>query len=279
MHQDGRTRLTTEKNELVPFLKWAGGKRWFIDRHRDLFPPIFNTYHEPFLGSGAIFFALNPTKGMLSDLNPDLVNAYNVIKNDWKGLLENLKKHQENHCLDYYYKIREQILRNPINRAAQFIYLNRTCWNGLYRVNLKGKFNVPIGTKISVILDTDDLKRMSRILQNVPIESLDFETAIDKAREKDFIFIDPPYTVKHNFNGFIKYNERLFSWNDQVRLRDAVLRAVSRGVKVLITNADHPSIRDLYINFKSKKSVPRASVLAADSRHRSPISEFIVRSW
>lgn len=271
--------MKTEKNELVPFLKWAGGKRWFIDRHRHLFPPVFDTYHEPFLGSGAIFFALNPTKGMLSDLNPDLVNAYNVIKNDWKDLIENLKKHQENHCLDYYYKIREQILRNPINRAAQFIYLNRTCWNGLYRVNLKGKFNVPIGTKTSVILNTDDFKSMSRILQKVSIESLDFETAVNKACEKDFIFIDPPYTVKHNFNGFTKYNERLFSWNDQVRLRDAVLRAVSRGVKVLITNADHPSIRDLYINFKSKKSVPRASVLAAHSRHRSQISEFIVRSW
>ena len=213
--------------EIIPFLKWAGGKRWFIFQHKDLFPQQFGTFFEPFLGSAAVFFELKPKKAKLSDVNSDLINVYQVIKTDWNALRKQLVKHQRWHSTEYYYNVRAQVPRTPITRAAKFIYLNRTCWNGLYRVNRKGQFNVPIGTKSSVILGTDNFQELSTILKSATTDTMDFERAIDTAQENDFAFIDPPYTVKHNHNGFIKYNERLFSWEDQVRLRDSIARGLS----------------------------------------------------
>lgn len=168
--------------------------------------------------------------------------------------------------------------RSPSARAARFIYLNRTCWNGLYRVNLRGEFNVPKGTKKCVVLDTDDFRRVSRVLGRASLVVSDFEPIIRRAGKGDLIFADPPYVTSHSNNGFLKYNEKLFSWDDQVRLRDCLIEAKEKGVYVLSTNADTPPIRQLYEDHFSVRSVTRSSVIAAGPGRRGKTSELIVTS-
>lgn len=265
------------RSQIAPFIKWAGGKRWFTSRYSHLFPSTYNTYYEPFLGGAAAFFALSPEKAHLSDLNEDLIGVYLAIQSDWKKLERELRKHQRGHSKKYYYKVRSSSPRTLITKAARFLYLNRTCWNGLFRVNLKGAFNVPIGTKTNVILDTDDFEATSKLLKGVSLSVNDFETTINKAEKGDLIFADPPYTVKHNKNGFLKYNEKIFSWDDQVRLRDSLFSAANRGVKIVLTNANHKTVRKLYSDFPKPTVVKRASVLAANSKFRAPIEELVVR--
>lgn len=260
----------------MPFLKWAGGKRWLAS---DLIKKIGQPkgrYIEPFLGGGAVFFALQPRKALLGDLNTELIETYKVIQSDWYGVQEKLEHHQKSHSKDYYYFTRSIIPNNPLDRAARFIYLNRTCWNGLYRVNLSGVFNVPIGTKNTVLLDTDDFQTISHLLQPAIIVSGDFEALINQAVKGDTIFADPPYTVRHKFNGFIKYNESLFSWQDQLRLRDACLKAIERGVKVFITNADHESIRKIYQDNFELNAIERYSSISGKSSARGKFSELII---
>lgn len=264
---------------IVPFLKWAGGKRWFVDQHRNLFPSSFKTYYEPFLGGAAAFFELRPKRAVLSDINPDLINVYQCISSNWKRLANELEEHQLRHSKSYYYRERSILHRSKYKRAAQFLYLNRTCWNGLYRVNLEGEFNLPIGTKNTVILDTDRFDLVSTLLRDVELACSDFECQIDSAKKNDFIFVDPPYTVKKNMNGFIKYNENLFSWEDQIRLRDALDRARSRGAEFLVTNANHRSVRDLYRDIGQLCSVSRVSRISGKVSAREPIKELVVRSW
>jgi DNA adenine methylase len=266
---------------MLPFLKWAGGKRWLTYSTDDLLPErnTFDRYFEPFLGGGAVFFFLHPERGILSDINPDLINTYQMIRDDWKELNKILKRYQRLHSDDFYYKMRSLSVEDPILKAARFIYLNRTCWNGLYRVNLKGEFNVPIGTKDKVVLETDNFEELSERLSGFKLKVSDFEVVIDKAEEGDFLFVDPPYTVKHNLNGFIKYNENLFSWADQVRLRDAVVRAVRRGVTVLVLNADHASIRTLYKGVGQMRSLSRASIIAGDPAARGNYTELAIKCY
>ena len=268
-----------EENSILPFLKWAGGKRWLASRHSNLFPNKFGSYFEPFLGSGAVFFELQPQRAFLSDINPNLINVYIAIRDSWPRVQATLKEHQKYHSRNYYYDIRDQIHSDLPTKAAQFLYLNRACWNGLYRVNKLGKFNVPKGTKTSIILDTDNFEAIAKILKSTKIETCDFEIALNRSDKDDFVFVDPPYTTKHNFNGFVKYNDKLFSWADQERLLDAVNRAKSRGVKVLITNADHAEVRHLYKGVGSFKSLKRASVLAGNSKYRSHVTEIVIRTW
>lgn len=267
-----------DSTPLTPFLKWAGGKRWFVKNHSDLLPEKFNTYYEPFLGSGAVFFSLKPKKAILADVNPNLIETYKAIKKDWKKVRTALLRHNRNHSPAYYYAERDRIRYSPYERAAQFIYLNRTCWNGLYRVNLSGKFNVPIGTKDTVILDTDNFAALAKCLKNTTLLKSDFESIINRAQKGDFVFIDPPYTINHNLNGFIKYNEKIFTWEDQVRLKNCVLKAHQRGALVIVTNANHPSIRELYEGFGSLKTLDRHSVLAGDASYRKASSELVIVS-
>lgn len=159
------------------------------------------------------------------------------------------------------------------------VYLNRTCWNGLYRVNKKGEFNVPIGTKTNVLLEEDNFELLSNILQFVNLDSCDFEITIDKAKKNDFIFVDPPYTVKHNLNGFVKYNENIFSWQDQIRLKNSISRAIDRGAHVLVTNANHKSIEELYKGCGKMILLNRASVIAGKAEARGIYSELAIKSW
>src|SRR6266852_6834887 len=272
-------RMSPCFDRCLPFLKWAGGKRWFAARYLDLLPPRFDRYIEPFLGSGALFFALNPPKAVLADLNGDLIETYVAIQKDWKRVSEILDKYQLAHSKEFYYLVRGSRPRSLASRAARLIYLNRTCWNGLYRVNVRGQFNVPMGTKENVVLASDDFCRISRMLRGASLVAADFESIICRARRKDLIFADPPYVTAHSQNGFLKYNEKLFSWDDQVRLMECLDKARRIGVRIVATNADTPSIRRLYQRSFSICTATRPSVIAASSSHRGTSSELVITSW
>jgi DNA adenine methylase len=262
----------------APFLKWAGGKRWLAEQVLNEVPPSFGTYFEPFLGSGAIYFALQPASAVLSDVNSDLINVYASIRSNREKVTDALREHHRKHCKEYYYKIRSCRMRTPHTRAAQFLYLNRTCWNGLYRVNLKGVFNVPIGTKTNVLLPADDFPTTAALLETAELHCRDFEETIDLAADGDLIFADPPYTIHHNHNGFIKYNENIFSWQDQVRLRDALKRASARGAHIIATNANHYSVRELYAEGFKFRPVSRVSIIAGSSSARKAYEELLIVS-
>ena len=261
----------------LPFLKWAGGKRWLVRDDVDVAPKRFKTYLEPFLGSGAVFFSLEPKKSILADVNSELVNSYNVIKTNWRSVESHLRKYEKSHDDEFYYKVREAKPRNDVTRAARFLYLNRTCWNGLYRVNLNGKFNVPRGSKDNVVLDTDNFRQTSRVLSNAQVLCQDFEVTLDMAVKGDFVYVDPPYTVNHNQNGFLKYNNNIFSWTDQIRLKQAVVRADDRGAMVTVSNADHGSIHALWKDVCEPQQVQRSSVIAGQSKYRKKTSEVLLR--
>jgi DNA adenine methylase len=258
-----------------PFLKWAGGKRWLVRRHRKFFPTDYDRYVEPFVGSGAVFFHLQPEKATLADRNGQLIDTYRTLRMYPGQIAMILKRYQRRHTKDFYYEMRASIPGTPIERAARFIYLNRVCWNGLYRVNLRGQFNVPIGTKKQVSFPDGFLERAAKLLRRARLVHSDFEVVIDNSTRGDFLYVDPPYTVRHNNNGFLKYNEILFSWADQIRLRDAVRRAARRGAKVLMTNAAHKPVIDLYAGFAEVNSVRRNSLIAGDSTFRGLLREVV----
>lgn len=264
---------------IEPFLKWPGGKRWLVAQHGHLLPARFHRYVEPFLGSGAVFFRLAPKSCILADTNEELIHAYRWIKRDWLTLDAILQEFHARHSEKFYYEMRDSEPTEGLARAARFIYLNRTCFNGMYRVNRSGRFNVPIGTKVSVAFPSGYLGEISKRLRAAKLRVLDFEKTLDLAEEGDFAFVDPPYTVMHNNNGFIKYNAKLFSWNDQKRLAGAVKRAAERGVSVLLSNADHSDVRDLYSGFGEHIQVGRASVLSASAEGRRATTELIVRCY
>lgn len=264
--------------DLQPIVKWAGGKRWLVRKPEGLFPDAYGRYFEPFLGGAAVYFHLAPTVAMLSDVNAELINVYQSIKDDWFSVACLLREHQALHSKEHYYLTRSNVPDCLIERAARTLYLNRTCWNGLYRVNLKGEFNVPIGTKNNVLADIDKFPAIAELFKTAEFSVRDFEVSIDAAESDDFVFVDPPYTVKHNLNGFVKYNENLFGWDDQVRLKEAVSRAVKRGVKVLVLNANHASIQELYEGF-DQVALSRANVLAGKSEFRGVYEELAIRCW
>ncbi|MFH1805441.1 MAG: Dam family site-specific DNA-(adenine-N6)-methyltransferase [Pseudomonadota bacterium] len=261
---------------MLPFLKWAGGKRWLFESQQYSLPFFTGTYFEPFLGGGAVFFNTLPNRSHLSDTNKYLIETYQSIKENPHNVEKLLKNHANSHNKDYYYTIRSKNYDNKYERSAKFIYLNRTCWNGLYRENQKGEFNVPIGTKDTVIFGNDDFSSWSNAMKNSEIVAEDFENSINRSKEGDFIFADPPYTVKHNMNGFVKYNQHIFAWEDQVRLRDSLKRAYERGVTFALTNADHESIRDLYSDFPPPRQLSRYSVISGKAQYRSQSTELLV---
>jgi DNA adenine methylase len=262
-----------------PFLKWAGGKRWLLQSGELPLPPNYTRFVEPFLGSGAAFFSLAAPAALLSDVNSELINLYRVIRDHPTEFRERLSRHGLNHSAEYYYGARASVPDNDLDRAARTLYLNRTCWNGLYRVNKRGEFNVPIGTKTNVIYLNEDFNQYSARLKSAELSVCDFEKTVDQAGAGDFLFVDPPYTVKHNFNGFIKYNEELFGWSDQIRLRDALVRAIDRGASIALTNADHDSIRELYTEILEYHQLQRHSVLSGLRKGRGPTTEALFLSY
>lgn len=265
-------------NELTPFLKWPGGKRWIVEKLMRNIPNFDGKYIEPFLGSGALFFALKPNCAILSDINNELIEVYFVMREQPNELREKMLYHQRHHCKGYYYKVRALKPRTAVNRAARFLYLNRTCFNGMYRVNSKGEFNVPIGSKNDCTYDVDIFEEYSALLQKVQIMSGDFAKAISFAETGDVIFADPPYAMM-NDSQFLKYNEQLFNWNDQERLLHELRDANSRGVNILMTNAYCKEIIQMYSNagfWISEES--RICSIAGKADRRGVIKELLISS-
>lgn len=258
---------------LEPLLKWAGGKRLLLKHLLPLVPSIYNTYYEPFLGGAALFFAIKPNAAVLSDTNTDLIQCYKQLRRDPQQIIHALRR--MNNDETSYYRIRQKKYRSVATRAARFIYLTKLSFNGLYRVNLQGDFNVPYGYKAHMNpCETDKIKTASNALKNARIRCADFEKATKRAKLNDFVYLDPPYTVAHSNNGFIKYNAKIFSWKDQVRLAECAMRLADRGCKVIISNASHDAVRELYKDFESI-DVRRPSIIAASSAYRKEIVESI----
>ena len=274
-----REQESTSSSSVEPFLKWAGGKRWFVKNHASLLPTKFKRYFEPFLGSGAVFFHLRPRRAILADTNRHLVETYEALKKNWRRVQRALDVHQSLHSREHYYEVRKAEYRGPYQRAAQFIYLNRTCWNGLYRVNFAGQFNVPVGTRSNVVRETDRFEVVSQCLERANMYVEDFASVIERAHSGDFLFVDPPYTVQHNNNNFVKYNENLFSWDDQRRLRESLTLAKRRGVLIMITNANHHSVADLFREIGPPLVLRRSSTIAGDPGRRRDSEELVIRSW
>jgi DNA adenine methylase len=264
---------------IEPFLKWPGGKRWLVKKYGDIFPIGYKRYLEPFLGAGAVFFHLMPQAALLSDKNPDLVNLYMCLKRDADFIEKRLAQLQKMHCSAVYYRVRGREPKTPADRAVRFLYLNRTCFNGIYRVNFNGKFNVPMGSKTLVEFPIGYLRHIANQLRNASIKQGDFERTLAEARLGDFAFIDPPYTVMHNNNNFVKYNSSLFSWSDQIRLSLAIKAASGRGALIMLSNADHPSVRALYRGFGHHYQVTRSSVLSANASFRRHTTELLVANF
>ena len=267
---------------LLPFLKWPGGKRWFVCNWSHILPASFGTYIEPFLGAGSVYFHLRPPKALLGDINAELVNTYRVVRDNWRSLERSLRHHQRRHLENadsHYYTVRGRVPSESYRQASRLIYLNRACFNGIYRVNSQGVFNVPRGTKTKIVAETDDFKTIADVLRGAELVAGDFESLVDRAKGGDLVFCDPPYTVRHNYNGFRKYNEVLFSWNDQERLAAALRRAADRGVKIICTNANHYSVRDLYRSSQFELlAVSRYSRISAENSSRRYFEELIVRA-
>lgn len=264
---------------MLPFLKWPGGKRWFIQHHAYLLPRTYKRYIEPFLGGGAVFFYLQPKVAILGDMNADVINSYIGIQRDWKQIQELLKRHQSLHSEEHYYSVRSCVPKDLIEQAARMIYINRTCFNGIYRVNLKGEFNVPKGSRTTVLQEGESFELISNLLQGAELSCIDFEQLIDRAEADDLLFADPPYTVRHNNNGFIKYNEKLFTWEDQERLARALKRARERGAVVVATNANYNLLREIYLDYGFHLiEVARYSPISAKTSNRRSFEELIIIS-
>ncbi len=264
-----------EYSRTKPFLRWAGGKNWLI-KHLDLFLPksSFNNYHEPFLGSAAVFLSINPQKkSFLSDLNKDLILTYTILKNNPEELIKNLKKFTNSE--EFYYKIRDKRYEDPIKEAARFIYLNQTSFNGIYRVNLQGKYNVPYGYRTKEFLDADVLRKVSVSLQQAELFHGDFDLVKENVKKKDLIFLDPPYTVSHNNNGFIKYNQKLFSIEDQKRLSSLIDFIKNKDAFYILTNAAHATIDVIFEKGDKKIELNRASLIGGNNAKRGQTSEYI----
>jgi len=257
----------------TPLLKWPGGKRSLLNEIIPLLPKTFGRYYEPFVGGGALFFALRPRVAVLSDNNSDLINCYIQVRDrpdQVISLLTKLKNTEQD-----YYKIRDRIPTQDVAKAARFIYLTTLSFNGIYRLNLRGEFNVPYGYKKHLKpCDPTKIQEASRTLSTTELLCADFEVSVASAKKGDLIYLDPPYTVAHGNNGFIKYNSKIFSWGDQERLSSLAKDLVNRGCRVIVSNADHPSILKLYNDFTLRR-IKRSSVIAASPDFRRQITECI----
>jgi DNA adenine methylase len=256
-----------------PFLRWAGSKRAYVAKLLEPIPREFGRYFEPFLGSGALFFALRPSEATLADACSELIDVYDAVRTDPDAVYRAATT--PSMTSDAYYAVRSARSSDALVRAGEFIYLNHACWNGLYRVNSRGEFNVPFGRPRSTfVADLDNIRACHRLLasEGVRLEAGDFEESLKDCGRGDVVFLDPPYVTSHNNNGFIDYNEKLFSWNDQLRLARLAQDLVQRGCHVLVTNAHHADVIDLYPTF-SVSTINRSSTLASDRTKRGRVAE------
>lgn len=286
------TKNTTRKCH--PFIKWAGGKSRLITQIKHFLPKNFNNYFEPFVGSGALFFYLinagkldKNSSVQLSDINVELINAYKAIKYSLTELINQLHQNEKEYFNDsqkFYYKLRNENFEfNSIKKAARFITLNKTCYNGLYRVNKKGLFNVPLGRYNNPkICDIENLNKVNKILNstNTTIENYDYQNIITKVKEDDFIYIDPPYHPLNETANFTKYTNFGFDINQQKRLANFFKELDKRKCKIILSNSDTIFIRDLYSPFKENIiSLKALRSINSNSEKRKNHNELIIKNF
>lgn len=278
-------------NRPKPFVKWVGGKRQLLKQFRDLdlypphgFDPINAIYFEPFVGGGAVFFDLLPQKACLSDLNRDLITTYNVIKSNVEDLIISLKNHQTDK--DYFLEIRSKDTEtmSDIEIASRFIYLNRTCFNGMYRVNSKGKFNVPFGKYTNpLICDENNLRKVSESLQGVEIEYKDYKDVLKKAKKGDFIYFDPPYYPLNKTSSFTSYTSEGFLEKEQIELKNTFLRLHKRGCYVMLSNSNSEFINRIYSEIEDDKikihKVSASRAINSKASGRGRIKEVVITNY
>ncbi len=273
-----------------PFVKWAGGKRQLIPILNQNLPISFGTYYEPFLGGGALLFHIltdnNSQKCSISDLNSDLVLAYTTIRDRIDALISSLKNHEKNYQKDsesYYYSIRESNPRSEIEKTSRLIFLNRTCFNGLYRVNSKGKFNVPLGKYSNPnIINEENLHAVSHILQSsrISIKCRDFEAVLRDAKKGDLVYFDPPYQPVSSTANFTSYTNKDFTYDDLTRLAGLCLKLDSRGCKVLLSNSDSKEVVDIFSKHPWKITKIEANrSINSNSKKRTGHFELLIKNY
>jgi DNA adenine methylase len=282
---DNEHRLENENQPVSarPFLKWAGGKTQLLPKLLSRVPSNYNRYFEPFLGGGALFFTLQPKDAYLSDINEDLVNAYTVIRDDVGPLLQALRIHR--YEKDYFYQVRswdrsaDYGKLSPSERAARLIFLNKTCFNGLYRLNSKGFFNVPFGDyKNPRIVNEKNLLACSEILKCAHISKSSFIGIENQVQTGDFVYLDPPYVPLSTTSSFTGYSKEGFSHADQITLRDLCLRLHEKGVLFMLSNSATPVVLELYKNFNCE-TVSATRAINSKGKSRGQIEEVLVTNY
>jgi DNA adenine methylase len=270
---------------LRPFLKWAGGKRQVLPEIRRYYPKRFGCYYEPFLGAGAVLFDLQPNKAVVNDINRELINAYRVIAHDVDALIADLRRHRNEPS--YYYRLRDldrthefQHLTD-IERASRIIFLNKTCFNGLFRVNSHGHFNVPYGHyKNPKIVDEAVLRAISEYLntRDIRLVNADFEEALRDATYGDFVYLDPPYDPVSDTASFTGYNLNGFGRDEQIRLKSVFDDLHRRGCRVLLSNSATAFIKELYRDYRVE-IIGAARAINSDATRRGKVDEVLVMNY
>jgi len=278
-------QLIQKKVDVQPFLKWAGGKRQLVPVIKSFLPKRFNTYYEPFVGAGALLFELKPSKAIINDVNPELINSYKVIRDLSIDLIQDLRKHKN--TAEYFYTIRELDRTTEfkeltiIERASRIIYLNKTCFNGLFRVNKQGQFNAPFGRyKNPNIINSDVIKAVSHYFNNHQLEILntDFSKAIETAKKDDFVYLDPPYDPLSETASFTGYSLNQFGRSEQERLRDVFDKLTRKGCKVMLSNSSTEFIADLYKDYNINTLQANRNINSVGS-DRKKINEFLILNY
>ena len=284
-------QIQINRQEPKPFVKWAGGRRQLIPKLLKYVPKSFNNYFEPFVGGGALFFELynlgilKNKKVYLFDINEELINAYKVIRDYPNELIEKLKEFKAKHNKEFYYQIRE-LDRNEdytnldnITKAARFIYLNRTCFNGLYRVNKKGYFNVPMGNyKNPQIVNEENILAVSIALQNTIIKHYDYKEVLQYAQKNDFIYFDPPYYPLTDTSNFTSYTQDDFLEKEQTELFETFKFLANKECFVLESNSDTDFINNLYKEFTIEKVLANRA-MNSNGNKRGKITEVLIRNY
>lgn len=269
-----------------PFVKWAGGKSQLLMRLSNRLPRRFGTYHEPFLGSGALFFHLVREGQLrngarLSDINTHLIDAWTAVRDDVEGLLRLLQTHPN--TSEHFYEVRalDPATLDPTERAARLIFLNKTCFNGLYRENRHGQFNVPWGhNPRATVFDEANLRAVSEALRGVTLEATTFTEVLEAAKPNDFVYLDPPYAPRSKTSSFTSYHRSGFGEAEQRTLKGVVDTLSARGVQVLVSNSDTQFIVDLYESSPLKSDILKARRnINASGSARGPINEIIARNY
>lgn len=271
------------KSETYPIVKWVGGKRQLMFELIKNMPKSYNRYFEPFIGGGALFFELQPEHAYISDMNEELINLYSVVRDNVYELIKDLSKHEVSK--EYFLEIRnidrtEQYTElSDVERASRFIYLNRTCFNGMYRVNSQGQFNVPFGHyKNPRIIDKNNLLNCSELLKKTEIKCADFSEILTKVKKGDLVYFDPPYVPLNETSSFTSYTKDGFDINMQFKLRDVCDELDNKGVKFMLSNSDTKLVNELYVNYEIKK-VFASRQINANADGRGKITEVLVRNY